>query len=356
MIASSPNPNISRRSGPWRITFDTNPDTCNINCIMCEEHSDYRNKNCEGEVKVKDIRMMDPSIISSVIHSAVPYELKEIIPSTMGEPLLYPYFDEFIQQAKDNRLRINLTTNGTFPGKGVEEWGNLILPVASDVKISINGPHAILNETIMKGINHEYQLRNMERFIAVRDEVRSSGSNHPNVTMQVTFMESNIDELPELVQLAIDMGADRIKGHHLWVTWPELKSQSMQRSQESRQRWNTMVKTLIDIANKNPLQDGSTLRLDNIVPFTENGDSPIISSDWLCPFAGQEAWIAWDGTFNVCCCPDAQRRTLGHFGNVSETDFIKLWERRTYNNFIQKSGSYEVCNVCNMRRPHVEEA
>lgn len=24
---------------PWRVTFDTNPDTCNFNCVMCEQHA-----------------------------------------------------------------------------------------------------------------------------------------------------------------------------------------------------------------------------------------------------------------------------------------------------------------------------
>ena len=31
----------ARRPGPWRITFDTNPDDCNLHCIMCEDHSPY---------------------------------------------------------------------------------------------------------------------------------------------------------------------------------------------------------------------------------------------------------------------------------------------------------------------------
>ncbi len=26
---------------PWRITIDTNPDQCNLNCIMCDTHSIY---------------------------------------------------------------------------------------------------------------------------------------------------------------------------------------------------------------------------------------------------------------------------------------------------------------------------
>jgi hypothetical protein len=35
------------RPGPWRITFDTNPDDCNLHCIMCEEHSPYSDLQAE---------------------------------------------------------------------------------------------------------------------------------------------------------------------------------------------------------------------------------------------------------------------------------------------------------------------
>lgn len=32
---------LDQNPAPWRITFDTNPDDCNLSCIMCEEHSIY---------------------------------------------------------------------------------------------------------------------------------------------------------------------------------------------------------------------------------------------------------------------------------------------------------------------------
>jgi hypothetical protein len=38
---SPPPPQLPHQSAPWRITFDTNPDDCNLSCIMCEEHSIY---------------------------------------------------------------------------------------------------------------------------------------------------------------------------------------------------------------------------------------------------------------------------------------------------------------------------
>ncbi|GAH31675.1 unnamed protein product, partial [marine sediment metagenome] len=67
-------------------------------------------------------RIMDFQIIEEVIEDAVNYGLKEIIPSTMGEPLLYKNFIDIIKIVKRQNLKINLTTNGSFPRLGAEEW------------------------------------------------------------------------------------------------------------------------------------------------------------------------------------------------------------------------------------------
>ena len=295
--------------------------------------------------------MMGSELIGSVITSAVPYGLREIIPSTMGEPLLYPHFDEFVEQAIKHDIRINLTTNGTFPGKGVDGWGKEILPVASDVKISMNSADQEQNESIMHGIQHNEQIRNLQRFIEIRDDVRSEGRNYPTITLQVTFMENNVEDLPDLIKMAIEMGVDRVKGHHLWVTWPELEQQSLRRSNDSRLRWNKNVREVNLIAGMETLPDGSLIKLDNFISLPDNGKDCRIPKEWTCPFAGREAWIAWDGTFNVCCCPDQTRKDFGYFGNVKENDFIDLWRGKNYQDFIQEWGNYEACEVCNMRRP-----
>ena len=36
----------------------------------------------------------------------------------MGEPLLYKTLEDIIQICHDHNLKLNLTTNGTFPRKG----------------------------------------------------------------------------------------------------------------------------------------------------------------------------------------------------------------------------------------------
>ena len=333
-----PHSKIPHYPVPWRITFDTNPDVCNLHCIMCDTHSTY-NKNFKPKRKLLPVE-----VIEQVVAQSVP-GLKEIIPSTMGEPLLYRDFEKIIEIAKKYNVKINLTTNGTFPRLGAQRWAELILPVASDVKISINGIHKETNEAIMIGINHEEQIENIKTFVRVRDEIRRKGINNPTVTLQVTFMEKNYQELPDLLRFADELGIDRIKGHHLWVTWPQLEEQSLRRNSDSIRRWNRMVDTLFQLRD----ELGSDIKLDNFYKLNEEDRS--IPDDWICPFAGREAWIDWDGTFNVCCAPDNLRRQLGYFGNVLETDFIQLWQGGKYKNFVRHWGSYEVCKNCNMRRP-----
>ena len=332
---------------PWRITFDTNPDLCNIQCIMCEEHSPYAPKK-----KNPLNRLMDFTIIEKVLEETQGHGVKEVIPSTMGEPLLYPKFQPLLALLKDYDLKLNLTTNGTFPKLGARKWAELILPILSDVKISINGATKATCEKIMQGINFNQLLANIQIWCKLRDEIYGKGNSRPTISFQVTYMEQNLEEFPDLLRLAIEMGIDRLKGHHLWITHPQLESQSLRRDEKSIGRWNKMVDTLRNIANSQKDSNGRKIQLDNVYKLSNLGKSKIpAASKFLCPFLGREAWIAWDGTFNVCCSPDNLRQSLGDFGNVKNTRFLKLWNSPQYKVLLENWGQYEVCKLCNMKRP-----
>ena len=326
---------ISCQNAPWRITFETNPDRCNLHCIMCDTHSIYldNKKNRDG----KKERLLPFYILEKVIRSAAGKGLREVIPSTMGEPLLYPEMEQLLSLLSELNLKLNLTTNGTFPLCGAGKWGDLILPIASDVKISMNGATQKTAESIMRGLNYEKQLENAQIFINKRDHFRTLGYT-PNVTMQATFMRSNILELPEMLEKAIEMGFDRFKGHHVWITNPHISDETL-RIPKYREQWNDTVAELKKIA-------GSKIALANVLPFEDSNNS---FSDTICPFLGKEAWIGANGDFNVCCAPSQEREVFGTFGNVYETDFMDLWHSDCYKKFVSGWGQYDLCNHCNMR-------
>jgi glycosyltransferase involved in cell wall biosynthesis/MoaA/NifB/PqqE/SkfB family radical SAM enzyme len=351
---------IRRRDGtrvevgeaPWRITFDTNPDDCNLKCIMCEEHSPHsplqRLRRAEGRSK----RRMDVGMIRRVIEETAGRGLREFIPSTMGEPLLYEGFDEIIDLCHEFAIKLNLTTNGTFPRRGARAWAERIVPVTSDTKLSWNGATGATHERIMIGTKWEKVLENARTFIAVRDAHAAAGGNRCRVTFQLTFLESNVHELADIVRLAAELGVDRVKGHHLWAHFGEIEQLSMRRNPEAIARWNEAVREAEAVAATTPLRNGERVKLENIFALDATAVDDLAPSG-ACPFLGQEAWVSALGRFDPCCAPDAQRRTLGEFGDLNEQSFTEIWNGDRYRALTRTYRNRPLCVGCNMRKPGV---
>ena len=337
-------------TGPWRITFDTNPDDCNLRCVMCEEHSPFsklqRQRRADGRPK----RRMDVSLIRKIVAENAGRGLREIIPSTMGEPLLYDEFDAILDLCAQFGVRLNLTTNGTFPRRGARAWAKRIVPVTSDTKISWNGATRATQEAIMVGSRWDKMLANLRTFIEVRDAHARSGGNRCRVTLQLTYLETNVRELPEIVRLAIELGVDRVKGHHLWAHFSEIREQSMRRDANAIARWNSAVREARAVAESNPLPDGRQILLDNLFELDESAVRDIAPTG-ACPFLGREAWVSATGRFDPCCAPDAQRRTLGEFGDLHASSFRDIWEGAPYRQLVATYPKLALCQGCNMRRP-----
>jgi len=325
--------------GPWRITFDTNPDQCNQQCIMCEEHSPYRKT-----AKPSSPRVMPISLLQRVVEEAVPMGLREIIPSTMGEPLLYEDFEEILDLCHRHDLKLNLTTNGTFPRLGAKVWAEKLVPVASDIKISWNGASQEIHEKIMVGSDWEQALRNVKTLIAVRDQHAVSGGKRCRITFQTTFLEENISELSGLVALAIELGVDRVKGHHLWCHFDEIQNLSMRRNSDAIMRWNKAVAEATEVAS------GHDIVLENILPL-KAGAIENLSPEWVCPFLGREAWVSAGGVFSPCCAPDEKRKAFGSFGNLNNYSLVEIWQSDSYQKLTQDYKNHQLCISCNMRRP-----
>ncbi|MBQ4236920.1 MAG: glycosyltransferase [Treponema sp.] len=317
---------------PWRITFITNPDKCNLKCKMCDTFSaDNRHR-----LQEKHRPEMDFSVIEKTVTQLAPHGLKEIIPSTMGEPLLYSHFENLIDLCKKCSIKMNLTTNGTFPG-GVEKWAEKLLGVISDVKFSLNGIKPEINESIMCGADTKKQLANIEYYLNLKSKIAPEST----VTLQCTFMKSNLHELKNIIQWGIEHDVDRIKGHHLWKTADSLENE-MLRTKENAPLWNEVC------AECHKIADGK-IKLENFNPI--DLETPALdTSDTFCQFLGKELWIEYDGSYQICCCPAEVRKEFGDFGNVKTICPLEMWNGKQYRDFIANWGESENCKKCNMRK------
>lgn len=324
------------KNRPWRITIDTNPDLCNYRCIMCDTHSRYNSEHRKRRPN------MARELLQKVIREAKELGVKEIIPSTMGEPLLYEHFDLFIEELSSSDMKLNLTTNGSFPCKGVERWTELLMPILSDIKISLNSLQPEVNEGIMQNSNTEKTIDNILYMVKERNKLREKGLPLPTITIQVTFMKKNLNYFEEIIEFAVKHGIDRVKGHHLWVNWPDLESEALQNSSSGKKLWNVFIKQVDKYRE--------LIKLVNFSPLDEGPDRENFSDKLECPFLDKELWVDHKGCYNVCCAPSKQRAGLGDFGSIGDKTIVELFNSRQYKELIADYKNRDVCKECPLRR------
>ena len=296
-----------------RITLLTNPDVCNLRCPLCFLNQRALHNcdvaNCNKERRAFGMGEMSFEVARAAIEKYAAERdtsgkrlLREVIPSTMGEPLLYSHFDELLELCRALGIPLNLTTNGTFPGK----WGSdaameLLLRSCSDIKVSY-----------LASEQFDGWKANVEKLVRVRDRLRENAesagdagvkcagiakSRVTTVSLQVTLHKKNLQEVPEIVLWASAIGIDRIK----WNKVVLLKSVPSEFQKEYEL-------TEDDVALLRSRLKSTKVRCEGSLFFTDshNGDCAMGGVCGVsCPFK-DEIWILPDGSENHC--PDPERR------------------------------------------------
>lgn len=228
--------------------------------------------------------------------------LREVIPSTMGEPLLYTEFDELLQVCEAKALKLNLTTNGTFPGKWNSEFGmDQLLKACSDIKISTLSYE-------MGGISQALWRENVERLMEYRHRKIETGEMLlSTVSLQVTLHGENVTDESTTLEWANDvlLFAENNDIHR--IKWnPVVILEGASQSIRDRFRVDKKVLDLL----RNELRSGR-LRSAKVIHegslFFENaaGLCPVGGKCVACPFE-DEVWVWPDGHEDHC--PNPERR------------------------------------------------
>ncbi len=326
-------------AGPWRLTLVTNPDDCNLACDMCP---------CGAARRPGPPRRMDPALAERVVRTAAAAGAREVIPSTMGEPLLWAGLDRLVALCRELDLALNLTTNGTFPGRGAAAWAELLVPVASDVKVSWNAATPAVAAAVMRGLDLGRAVEELRRFAAVRD-ARAAPGRRCRLSFQVTAQEANVGELADVVRLAASLGVERVKVNHLQPRFPALAARSLRWSPEAIRRWNAAAAAMRAAAEDARLPSGERVLLENVAALAEDPAAPAPAGP--CRFVGREAWIHPDGRLAPCPNPAAERGELGDFGSAADHGLDALWAGEALRHLVESWERHPVCAACKFRRP-----
>jgi len=337
----SPLPHAPPGPGPWRLTLVADPDECNLACDMCREHAQ------RAPPPHSPPRRLGLDLAVRLLDELRGGRLAEVIPSTVGEPLLWRDLPGLAGLCAARGLRLNVTTNGTWPRLGGEGWGRVLAGACSDVKVSWNGASAATAEAVMGGLRFDEALGGLRAFLSVRDARRARGAPACTATFQVTARERNVGELADVVRLAAGLGVERVKVNQLQVHFPALAGEDLRRSPASRARWSEAVRAMRAAAEEARLPGGAAVRLQGAEEMPEGGEP----EPGPCPFLGEEAWVLVDGRFAPCPAPAAKEGRLGSFSSLASTPFSEVWGSEGYRALVAGYRDRPECRGCALRRP-----
>lgn len=92
------------------------------------------------------------------------------------------------------------------------------------MKVSFDGATRATFERFGAGASFEEVCGNVR---ALTSRLQGVRIRRPAVALQMTLMRDNVDELPALVELASELGADRVKAYHLFAFDDGVRPQSL---------------------------------------------------------------------------------------------------------------------------------
>lgn len=175
--------NIIPRLIFWELT-----NKCNLKCQHCR--GDMKDERSAGELNLDQIK--------NTIDNIVTFS-KPIIVLTGGEPLFRPDVFDIASYAKEKGLDVALASNGTLISKDIAK--KIVETGIRRVSISLDGSNADTHDNFRKiSGSFEKALNGFKNLTDIG----------MNMQVNVTVAKHNINELDDMVKLALDLKADAL--------------------------------------------------------------------------------------------------------------------------------------------------
>jgi MoaA/NifB/PqqE/SkfB family radical SAM enzyme len=304
---------------------------CNLRCPHCPKNI-FASEWVDGD--------MDLATYHAVA-AAFPY-LKQVYIDAWGEPLLHPGFWEMVDIARAAGCSVGVTTNGTLID---EEVARRLARKVEVVGISIDGATAATYESIRPGAKFEDVVERVRALTTARNRFGSRGL--PLVSLLFLKTRRNLHELPAILDLAAELGADEVIASNLtFVPKPGLEYQKAYSLQDPSPEYLA----ILDQARQRAKSLGLSLRIYPLQPKR-------VAYCEARPL--EELHITWDGYVSPCVYlslpvkgdfitkvheGETCRIPVTRFGNLKETSLLEIWHSEAYQKFREPfAGREKIC-------------
>lgn len=300
-------------------------EKCNTRCIFCERSENKKYSNIDYE------------LFKKIVNEVVPY-VDCINFTGWGENLVHPDYRrmfDYLVKHKRADTRISIITNGSI----MTEWHirNFIEHV-DNLIVSINACKEETYNFIMPPLNFNRVVNNLKEFAKEKREV---GSKTPRFRASLVAMRQNIEELPDYIQFAKEIGFSDVGVTYLIVCSPQHFDYSLYFHQDLANRMILKAKRVaeyIGIRFTAPPLFG--VEQDVAVPYP---DKTKCYAPWT------EVVITSEGRLGPCCFWDGTK-----MGSLKENTFTEIWNGEGYRKLRATIGGTKAprtCKVCRLLTP-----
>ncbi|MFQ5503758.1 MAG: radical SAM/SPASM domain-containing protein [Planctomycetota bacterium] len=285
---------------PTRVTLELTAD-CNLRCPHCEFTPPRAWRDKHDPCRILHVSLEDLTRFAGDVFPHV----QEIIPSVIGEPMMYPYWNEFLELLAEHGTFMELVTNGTYLD---EETLTRLAPVTSKLIVSMDGA----SKRTFNYLRHPSDFDDVVSRLAMVQAWREAlpMAERPQVVIASVLTLQWVDELPDMVRLAARLGVDELAVGHLiaysqhWresqpAVEPERTDRALGAASEEARRLgiSVLLPRLFSTGEDVSYRTAASLPLE---PKVEQFEAPDNKKYW-CKYVWREAWIALDGTVSPCC-------------------------------------------------------
>ncbi|MDA3948547.1 MAG: radical SAM protein [Spirochaeta sp.] len=272
-----------------------------------------------------------------------------------GEPMHHPKTTEYIRAMREIGAEVDLITNGTLLSE--QRVDELIDAGLRRIWVSLDGARPESYSDVRLGASLPLVLRNLER---LRHRKRLLSRTKPELGVAFVAMDRNIGDLPEVVRIGLDLGAEHFSVSNVLPHNQELNGQTLYDNEMAR--WNPR-RADIDLARidlndprvaeaiRGVLSAGSRTRGSVDLGFSPAGNR--------CPFVDKgSVSVRWDGSVSACLAllhthtyyvGEHARTSHEHsFGSVTDQTLTEIWNSPEYVDFRRRleEFSFSPCTTC----------
>ncbi len=348
----------NRSDDPSRIYIEPT-NYCNLGC-----------RTCMRNVWDESTGFMSESIYKKILNRMDQFtRMPSIFFGGFGEPLAHPNILNMVEMAKESRCEVELITNGTLLTAPTSE--KLIELGLDRIWVSLDGSTPESYADVRLGDELPKIYENLTELNRIRT---NHGGELPRLGIAFVAMKRNISDLPEVIKLGRQIGADRISVSNVLPHTEELRHEMLYQKSlyyldQSPQRMIEGVQfprmDMVEIARG---------AFSDFLPTAREKDrinKNIYAGTNTCPFIDKNSLsIRWDGKVSPCLplmhthqsyLDDTHRVTHAYsMGDLDKQDLKEIWYDPTYLEFREKLTVFDfspctVCNSCGNAESNLED-